>query len=174
MLNFRAQMDDESLRRWKEQLLGGVDFNQVKVFFFVSSFNLYFLALNILHGPDIVLEIPNSRNPKAPLFTLKEGSKCNLKFSIKVSNDIGCGFKYTNHVRKTGLKVDNSKEILGTFSPQAELYSHVMPEKVTPHQNHRCSRTHPINTAKTKFVDDDNKCYLELNYTFDIQKNLAK
>ncbi|KAI3760526.1 hypothetical protein L1987_50921 [Smallanthus sonchifolius] len=54
--------------------------------------------------PDIVLEIPTSGNPKAPWFTLKEGSRYNLNFSIKVSNDIVCGLKYTNQVWKMGLK----------------------------------------------------------------------
>nr|GEZ36055.1 Rho GDP-dissociation inhibitor 1-like [Tanacetum cinerariifolium] len=82
--------------------------------------------------PDIVLEIPNSDNPKGLCFTLKEGSKYSLKFSIKVSNEIVCGLKYTNQVWKTGLKVDSSKEMLGTFSPQAEPYIHAMPEEVTP------------------------------------------
>lgn len=28
--------------------------------------------------------------------------------------------------------VDNSKEMLGTLSPQPELYNHVMPEETTP------------------------------------------
>ncbi|XP_076908090.1 rho GDP-dissociation inhibitor 1-like [Bidens hawaiensis] len=161
--------DDESLRRWKEQLLGGVDVNQVEE---VQEPDVKILSLTIVSPdrPDIVLEIPNSANPKAPWFTLKEGSKYNLKFSIKVSNDIVCGLKYTNTVWKTGLKVDNSKEMLGTFSPQAESYTHVMPEEVTPSG----FLARGSYTAKTKFVDDVNKCYLELNYTFDIQKDCAK
>lgn len=161
--------DDESLRRWKEQLLGSVDVSQVEE---VQEPDVKILSLTIISAgrPDIVLEIPESGNPKAPWFTLKEGSKYNLKFSIKVSNDIVCGLKYTNHVWKTGLKVDNSKEMLGTFSPQAEPYTHVMPEEVTP--SGFLARGNY--SAKTKFVDDDNKCYLELNYTFDIQKDWAK
>ncbi|KAK1430925.1 hypothetical protein QVD17_14053 [Tagetes erecta] len=161
--------DDESLRRWKEQLLGGVDVNQVEE---VQEPDVKILSLTIISAgrPDIVLEIPASGNPKGPWFTLKEGSKYNLKFSIKVSNDIVCGLKYTNQVWKTGLKVDNSKEMLGTFSPQAEPYTQVMPEETTP--SGFLARGNY--SAKTKFVDDDNKCYLELNYTFDIQKDWAK
>ncbi|KAI3804738.1 hypothetical protein L1987_26523 [Smallanthus sonchifolius] len=161
--------DDESLRRWKEQLLGGVDASQVEE---VQEPDVKILSLTIISPdrPDIVLEIPTSGNPKAPWFTLKEGSKYNLKFSIKVSNDIVCGLKYTNQVWKKGLKVDNSKEMLGTFSPQAEPYTHVMPEEVTP--SGFLARGNY--SAKTKFVDDDNKRYLELNYTFDIQKDWAK
>ncbi|KAI3830302.1 hypothetical protein L1987_04440 [Smallanthus sonchifolius] len=121
-------MDDDSLRRWKEQLLGVVDGSQVEE---VQEPDIKIPSLTIISPdrPDIVLEIPTSGNPKAPWFTLKEGSKYNLKFSIKVSNDIVCGLKY-NQVWKMGLKVDNSKEMLGTFSPQAEPYTHLLPEKL--------------------------------------------
>ncbi|XP_071736593.1 rho GDP-dissociation inhibitor 1-like isoform X2 [Rutidosis leptorrhynchoides] len=157
--------DDESLRRWKEQLLGSVDVNQVEV----QEPDVKILSLTIVSigRPDLVLEIPDSGKPKGTWFTLKEGSKYNLKFSIKVSNDIVCGLKYTNNVWKKGLKVDNSKQMLGTFSPQAEPYTHVMPEETTPSGMFARGNY----SAKTKFVDDDNKCYLELNYSFDIQKD---
>lgn len=161
--------DDESLRRWKEQLLGSVDVSQVEE---VQEPDVKILSLTIVSPdrPDLVLEIPESGNPKGPWFTLKEGSKYNLKFSVKVSNDIVCGLKYTNNVWKTGLKVDSSKEMLGTFSPQAEPYIHVMPEETTPSGMFARGSY----SAKTKFVDDDNKCYLELNYAFDIQKDWPK
>nr|GFA62062.1 Rho GDP-dissociation inhibitor 1-like [Tanacetum cinerariifolium] len=43
--------------------------------------------------PGIVLEIPDFDNPQGLWFTLKEGSKYSLKFSIKVSNEIVCGLK---------------------------------------------------------------------------------
>ncbi|KAF4396408.1 hypothetical protein G4B88_019208 [Cannabis sativa] len=66
---------------------------------------------------DIVLPIPEDGKPKGLWFTLKEGS------------------------------LDNTKEMIGTFSPQPEAYTH--------------------------FLDDDNKCYLEINYTFDIRKEWA-
>nr|GEY41391.1 Rho GDP-dissociation inhibitor 1-like [Tanacetum cinerariifolium]GFA49340.1 Rho GDP-dissociation inhibitor 1-like [Tanacetum cinerariifolium] len=78
--------------------------------------------------------------------------------------------KYINTVWKTGLKVDSSKQMLGTFSPQAEPYIHVMTEETTPSGMFARGSY----SAKTKFLDDDNKCYLELNYTFDIQKDWAK
>ncbi|PWA75503.1 rho GDP-dissociation inhibitor [Artemisia annua] len=161
--------DDESLRRWKEQLLGGVDVNAVAE---VEEPDVKILSLTIVSAdrPDIVLEIPNSGLPKGHWFTLKEGSKYNLRFSFKVRNNIVCGLKYINTVWKTGLKVDSSKQMLGTFSPQAEPYIHVMTKETTPSGMFARGSY----SAKTKFLDDDNKCYLELNYTFDIQKDWAK
>lgn len=157
--------DDESLRKWKEQLLGNVDVAAVDE---TKEPDVKIMSLSILSSgrPDIVLPIPDAGNPKGLWFTLKEGSKYRLKFSIKVSNDIVCGLRYTNTVWKAGLKVDSSKEMLGTFSPQGDPYLHEMPEETTPSGIFARGSY----SARTKFIDDDNKCYLEINYTFDIQK----
>ncbi|KAL3821087.1 hypothetical protein ACJIZ3_006992 [Penstemon smallii] len=158
--------DDESLRRWKEQLLGSVDEQAVQE---NQEPDVKILSLTILSPgrPDLVLPIPEVGNPKGLWFTLKEGSRYRLRFSVKVSNDIVCGLKYTNTVWKTGIKVDSSKQMLGTFSPQVEPYTHEMTEETTPSGIF----ARGAYSARTKFVDDDNKCYLEINYTFDIQKD---
>ncbi|KAK7836309.1 rho GDP-dissociation inhibitor 1 [Quercus suber] len=81
--------------------------------------------------PDLILPIPFGNNSKRILFTLKEGSQYRLKFSFTVSNNIVLGLKYTNVVWKTGMKVDNSKRMLGTFSPQQEPYTCEMEEETT-------------------------------------------
>lgn len=161
--------DDESLRKWKEQLLGGVDVNAIEE---AQEPDVKILSLTILSEgrSDIVLPITASENPKGMWFTLKEGSHYRLRFSVKVSNDIVCGLRYTNTVWKSGIKVDSSKQMLGTFSPQAEPYTHELEEETTP------SGVFARGTysARTKFIDDDKKCYLEINYSFDIQKDWAK
>ncbi|KAJ8899277.1 hypothetical protein K2173_018251 [Erythroxylum novogranatense] len=160
--------DDESLRKWKEQLLGSVDFENIGE---TLDPEVKFLELSIISPgrADIVLSIPEDGKPKGSWFTLKEGCQYNLKFSFKVSNNIVSGLKYTNNVWKTGVKVDSTKEMIGTFSPQPEAYTHVMPEEVTPSGLFARGSY----TAKSRFVDDDQKCYLEINYTFDIRKEWA-
>ncbi|KAF2569080.1 hypothetical protein F2Q68_00025754 [Brassica cretica] len=133
-------------------------------------------VVKILHlkirSPDrdeMVLTIPDDGvpNPKGPWFTIKEGSKYTLVFNFRVTNNIVSGLRYNNTVWKTGVKVDSTKAMLGTFSPQAEPYQHVMPEETTPSGIFARGSY----SARTKFIDDDNKCYLEINYTFDIRKN---
>ena len=64
------------------------------------------LSLSIVspERPDLVLPIPDDGNPKGLWFTLKEGSRYNLKFSFQVANNIVAGLKYTNTVWKTGVK----------------------------------------------------------------------
>ncbi|KAM1358743.1 hypothetical protein ACFX15_044978 [Malus domestica] len=161
--------DDESLRRWKEQLLGAVDFENVGE---TLEPEVKFIQLSILSPgrPDIVLDIPEDGKPKGLWFTLKEGSPHNLKFSFQVKNNIVSGLKYTNTVWKTGVKVDSTKEMIGTFSPQQEPYIHVMPEETTPSGMFARGSY----SARSKFLDDDNKCYLGISYTFDIRKEWAK
>ncbi|XP_058728093.1 rho GDP-dissociation inhibitor 1-like [Vicia villosa] len=158
--------DDESLRRWKEQLLGGVDINAVGETL-EPEVKIVSLAIKSAGRPDIVLPIPEGGNPKGLWFTLKEGSRYRLVFTFQVNHNIVSGLKYTNTVWKTGIKVDSSKEMIGTFSPQSETYTHEMPEETTPSGIF----ARGAYTARSKFVDDDNKSYLEINYTFDIRKD---
>ncbi|CAF2108475.1 unnamed protein product, partial [Brassica oleracea] len=112
--------DHESLRRSKEQLLGIVDLEEVG------------------ETPDPVVKIMNltirspDREDMVPWFTLKEGSKYTLVFTFRVTNNIVSGLRYSNTVWKTGIKVYSRKQMLGTFSPQAEPYNHVMFEESTP------------------------------------------
>lgn len=158
--------DDESLRKWKEQLLGTLDITSIGEVV-EPEVKILSLAIKSPGRADMLLAIPESGKPKGLWFSLKEGSLYNLKFTFQVTNNIVSGFKYTNTVWKTGVKVDSAKEMLGTFSPQVEPYTHEMPEETTP-SGFFARGTY---SAKSKFLDDDNKCYLEIHYTFDIKKD---
>ncbi|KAL9244000.1 hypothetical protein vseg_017823 [Gypsophila vaccaria] len=163
---FEKDKDDESLRKWKEQLLGSVDFNELGETL-EPEVKILSLAIVAQDRPDILLPIPEDGKPNGTWFTLKEGSVYNLRFTFQVNHNIVVGLQYNNTVWKTGMKVDSTKEMLGTFSPQAEPYTHEMPEETTPSGFFARGSY----SAKTRFTDDDNKCYLEINYTFDIRKD---
>ncbi|KAL2938726.1 Rho GDP-dissociation inhibitor 1 [Bienertia sinuspersici] len=79
--------DDESLRKWKEQLLGKALEPEVKI-----------LSLSIL-SPDRTRHIPSD----------SRGWKTEITM---VNNNIVLGLKYTNTVWKTGMKVDRTKKCL--------------------------------------------------------------
>lgn len=78
------------------------------------------LSLAILSPgrPDIVLLVPENGNPKGMWFTLKEGSKYNLKFTFQVNNNIVSGLRYTNTVWKTGVKGKNNTTSLFLINSQ--------------------------------------------------------
>lgn len=163
---YEKDKDDESLMRWKEQLLGSVDINSVGETL-DPEVKILSLAIKSPGRSDIVLPIPEDGKLKSTWFTLKEGSRYSLNFTFQVSNNIVSGLKYTNTVWKTGLKVDSTKEMIGTFSPRQEPYTHEIPEDTTPSGMFARGSY----AAKTKFQDDDNRCYLEINYNFDIRKD---
>ncbi|KAM1002938.1 hypothetical protein ACFX2I_003325 [Malus domestica] len=123
--------DDESLRKWKKQLLGSVDLSAVGG---SKEPEVRVLSLTIVYQgqPDLVLPIPLTRKPKSSLFTLKEGCQYRIKFTFFVSKNIVSGLKYTNTVWKTDVRVDNSKRMLGTFSPQEEPYINETAEDTVP------------------------------------------
>ncbi|RLN27833.1 rho GDP-dissociation inhibitor 1-like [Panicum miliaceum] len=157
--------DDESLRRWKEQLLGQVDTEQLGETAEpeVKVMNLTILSPGRL---DLVLPIPFQADEKGYAFALKDGSPYSFRFSFIVSNNIVSGLKYTNTVWKTGVRVENQKMMLGTFSPQLEPYVYEGEEETTP----AGIFARGSYSAKLKFVDDDGKCYLEMSYYFEIRK----
>lgn len=157
--------DDESLRRWKEQLLGQVDTEQLGE---TAEPEVKVLNLTILSPgrPDLVLPIPFKAYEKGYAFALKDGSPYSFRFSFIVSNNIVSGLKYTNTVWKTGVRVENQKMMLGTFSPQLEPYIYEGEEETTP----AGIFARGSYSAKLKFVDDDGKCYLEMSYYFEIRK----
>ncbi|MQM05764.1 hypothetical protein Taro_038579 [Colocasia esculenta] len=157
--------DDESLRRWKEQLLGNVDLNAVGE---SAEPEVQILSLTI-QSPgreDAVLPFPLVPNDKGFAFALKDGSRYRLKFTFTVSNNIVSGLKYTNTVWKTGMRVDNTKVMLGTFSPRQEPYTCELEEETTPSGMFARGSY----SARTKFADDDGKCYLDITYYFEIRK----
>ncbi|XP_066363704.1 rho GDP-dissociation inhibitor 1-like [Miscanthus floridulus] len=157
--------DDESLRRWKQQLLGQVDTEQLGE---TAEPEVKVLNLTILSPgrSDLVLPIPFQADDKGYAFALKDGSPYSFRFSFIVSNNIVSGLKYTNTVWKTGVKVENQKMMLGTFSPQLEPYVYEGEEENTP----AGIFARGSYSAKLKFVDDDGKCYLEMSYYFEIRK----
>ncbi|OIT08389.1 PREDICTED: rho GDP-dissociation inhibitor 1-like [Nicotiana attenuata] len=157
--------EDESLRRWKEKLLGCLE----------SDLNgqmepeVKFHSVGILSSDFEEINTPlpiKEGQSKSVLFTLKEGSEYRLKLTFSVLHNIVSGLAYTNTVWKAGLQVDQSKGMLGTFAPQREPYIHMLEEETTPSG----ALARGIYTAKLKFVDDDKRCYLELNYSFEISK----
>ncbi|KAJ3678323.1 hypothetical protein LUZ60_002126 [Juncus effusus] len=158
--------DDESLRRWKKQLLANVDLADVGE---NPDPEVKILDLTIVtqDRPDLVLPIPFVPDAKGYAFALKDGSKYHLKFNFTVSNNIVSGLRYTNTVWKTGIRVDNTKVMLGTFSPQKEAYTYELEEETTPSGMFARGSY----SARTKFVDDDGKCYLDMSYYFEIRKD---
>ncbi|KAJ4822767.1 hypothetical protein Tsubulata_004161 [Turnera subulata] len=169
LLSLKEQIEkdkeDDSLRRWKEKLLGCLeeDLNgQLEP-------EVKFHSIGILSDDfgEISTPLPVNESQKSrALFTLKEGSRYQLKLTFSVLHNIVSGLIYSNTVWKGGLQVDQSKGMLGTFAPQREPYVHTLEEETTPSG----LLARGVYSAKLKFEDDDKRCHMELKYSFEIKK----
>ncbi|KAL5860013.1 hypothetical protein ACOSQ4_001309 [Xanthoceras sorbifolium] len=158
--------DDDSLRRWKEKLLGCVegDLNGQ------MAPEVKFHSIGIVSDDfgEISTPLPVDENQSAGVhFTFREGSRYQLKLTFSVLHNIVSGLTYSNTVWKAGLQVDQSKGMLGTFAPQREPYVHSLEEETTPSG----VLARGIYSAKLKFEDDDKRCHMELDYSFEIKKS---
>ncbi|KAH9297922.1 hypothetical protein KI387_029604, partial [Taxus chinensis] len=158
--------EDESLQRWKRKLIGfsNLDLNEDKI---EPEVMVLYLGIVSKGHSEITLQLPLDKNSNDACFTLKEGSGYHLKFTFTVHHNIVCGLSYTNTMWKGGIQVDQTQGMLGTFSPQREPYVYVTEEDTTP----KGILARGTYKAKTKFMDDDGRCYLEVHYSFEIQKD---
>ncbi|KAF5185791.1 Rho gdp-dissociation inhibitor [Thalictrum thalictroides] len=157
--------DDESLRRWKEKLLGSLegDLNDQR------EPEVIFQSIGIITDDcgETTTPLPVDKNHSTGvLFSLKEGSEYRLKLTFTVQHNIVSGLRYSNTVWKGPLRVDQNKGMLGTYAPQKEPYTHTLDEETTPSG----VLARGIYSAKLKFEDDDKRCHLELKYSFEIKK----
>ncbi|KAK9137803.1 hypothetical protein Sjap_008397 [Stephania japonica] len=160
--------DDESLKRWKEKLLGCVE-GDISGLHCQMEPEVKFHSISIISDDcgEIVTPLPvDETRRNRPLFTLKEGSDYQLRLTFTVKHNIVSGLTYSNTVWKGGLQVDRSKGMLGTFAPQQEPYTHTLDEDTTPSG----VLVRGVYSAKLKFEDDDKRCHLELDYSFEIKK----
>ncbi|GAB4841050.1 hypothetical protein Ancab_021796 [Ancistrocladus abbreviatus] len=158
--------DDESLRRWKESLLGSIEGNLNGK----MEPEVTFHSIGIISDDfgEIITPLPvDESRSRGILFTLKEGSRYQLKLTFSVKHNIVSGLAYSNTVWKGGVRVDQSKGMLGTFAPQQESYVHVLDEETTPSG----VLARGVYSARLKFEDDDKKCHMEVEYSFEIQKS---
>ncbi|XAR58661.1 hypothetical protein NMG60_11014143 [Bertholletia excelsa] len=157
--------DDESLRRWKEKLLGcSVDDLNGPVVPEVKFHSIGIIS-DDFGETTTTLPVDENKNGHA-LFTLKEGSEYRFKLTFTVLHNIVSGLMYTNTVWKGGLQVDQSKGMLGTFAPWHEPYVCTLDEEITPSG----VLARGMYSAKLKFEDDDRRCHMELKYSFEIKK----
>ncbi|XP_024019172.1 rho GDP-dissociation inhibitor 1 [Morus notabilis] len=157
--------DDDSLRRWKEKLLGSLesDLNGQKE----PEVKFHSIGIISTDFGEINTSLPVNEDQKdRVLFTLREGSEYRLKLTFSVLHNIVSGLTYSNTVWKGGVQVDQSKGMLGTFAPNQEPYAHALEEETTPSG----VLARGIYSAKLKFEDDDRRCHMELKYSFEIKK----
>eukprot|EP01012_Entosiphon_sulcatum_P017904 TRINITY_DN2265_c0_g1_i1.p2 TRINITY_DN2265_c0_g1~~TRINITY_DN2265_c0_g1_i1.p2 ORF type:complete len:219 (-),score=51.81 TRINITY_DN2265_c0_g1_i1:70-678(-) len=162
--------EDESLRRYKEALLGAAvtgaplgDPNDPRVVI-IKEF-----IVDIDDRPPLVfrLETPEQvASLKTNPFVLKEGCIYRFKLRFLVQHKIVAGLKWQNFVFKAGIKVFSQEEMIGSYAP-GQIHEWTSPDFETPSGMFaRFSYK-----GKHKFIDDQGAVHLKVHYCFDIKRD---
>ncbi|XP_067407270.1 rho GDP-dissociation inhibitor 3 isoform X2 [Emydura macquarii macquarii] len=127
----QLDQDDESLKKYKQVLLGPIP---VTVDPSVANVTLTRLTLLCDQAPGpITMDLTGDLEAlKSQLFVLKEGVDYRVKISFKVNKEIVCGLKYLHHTYRKGLKVDKDIYMVGSYGPRAEEYEFLTPPDEAP------------------------------------------
>ncbi|XP_074553317.1 rho GDP-dissociation inhibitor 1 [Halichoeres trimaculatus] len=159
--------DDESLRKYKEALLGSA-----QVVTDPSAPNVQVTRMTLLceSAPkplelDLTGDLDNFK--KQP-FVLKEGVDYKIKITFKVNKEIVSGLKYNQTTFRKGVKVDRSDYMVGSYGPRAEeAYEFLTTMEEAP-KGMLARGTYNI---KSKFTDDDKHDHLSWEWSLTIKKD---
>uniref|UniRef100_A0A8C7M7U5 Rho GDP-dissociation inhibitor 1 n=1 Tax=Oncorhynchus kisutch TaxID=8019 RepID=A0A8C7M7U5_ONCKI len=145
--------DDESLRKYKEALLGNAAAAAVDP----NAPNVQVTRLTLMCETSF----------KKQSFVLKEGVEYKIKISFKVNKEIVSGLKYAQQTYRKGVKVDKSDYMVGSYGPRPAEYEFLTPLEEAP-KGMLARGTYNI---KSKFTDDDKHDHLPGSGTLTSRKS---
>uniref|UniRef100_A0A8C7ILE3 Rho GDP-dissociation inhibitor 1 n=1 Tax=Oncorhynchus kisutch TaxID=8019 RepID=A0A8C7ILE3_ONCKI len=146
--------DDESLRKYKEVLLGAGAASPARV-----GETLFYSLIVFLTGD---LEAFKKQS-----FILKEGVEYRIKISFKVNKEIVSGLKYVQQTHRKGVRIDKSDYMVGSYGPRPNEYDFLTPLEEAP-KGMLARGTYNI---KSKFTDDDKHNHLSWEWNLNIKKD---
>lgn len=164
-----ADKEDESLRKYKETLLG-LATSQTVAIDPTDSRHVIVLGLAlVVHGrPDVVLDLTGDlTNLKKQVFTIKEGIQYRIRVDFIVQREIVTGLKYIQKVYRKGIQVDKMQQMVGSYAPKKETHSFQTPLEDSP-SGLMARGTY---TVKSLFTDDDQREHLKWEWAFEIKKD---
>ncbi|KAK0154219.1 Rho GDP-dissociation inhibitor 1 [Merluccius polli] len=157
--------DDESLRKYKEALLGAV---ATAVDPSIPNVQVTRLTLVCDASPEpLTLDLQGDLESfKKQSFILKEGVEYKIKISFKVNKDIVSGLKYVQHTHRAGVKIDKSDYMVGSYGPRPDEYDFLTPLEEAP----KGMLARGTYNLKSKFTDDDKHDHLSWEWNLNIKK----
>ncbi|XP_041812880.1 rho GDP-dissociation inhibitor 1 [Chelmon rostratus] len=159
--------DDESLRKYKEALLGNAS-----VIADPNAPNIQVTRMTLLceSAPSpLILDLTGDlENFKKNPFVLKEGVEYRIKINFKVNKEIVSGLKYIQQTFRKGVRVDKTEYMVGSYGPRPnEEYEFLTTMEESP-KGMLARATYNI---KSKFTDDDKHDHLSWEWSLTIKKD---
>ncbi|XP_014237195.1 rho GDP-dissociation inhibitor 2 isoform X1 [Trichogramma pretiosum] len=167
-----ADKEDESLRKYKETLLGEAKAGGVVV----DPSNprkviVKKLALCVAGRPDMELDLTGDLTTlKKQTFVIKEGVSYRIRIDFIVQREIVHGLKYvqkTYRLGVPGVTVDKMTHMVGSYPPKTEIQSYTTPPEDAP-SGVMARGSYTVNSL---FTDDDKFEHLKWEWSFDIKKD---
>jgi len=157
--------NDESLNKWKASLLKSPagPANDPRRVVIIK------MTLEAQGRDDISIQLDTPaavETARSKVFTIKEGCDYRLKVTFRVQHEIVTGLKYAHVVKRMGVKVDKSNEMIGSYGPNVEPYEKKFPMEQAPSGMMARGKYDVV----SRFMDDDNNVYLEWSWAFEIKK----
>ncbi|XP_061401786.1 rho GDP-dissociation inhibitor 1 [Musca vetustissima] len=164
-----ADQEDESLRRYKEQLLGEAQAEKIIVDpnderkVLVKK-----LALVSEGRPDMELDLTGDLTQlKKQVFVIKEGVQYRVRIDFIVQREIVHGLKYVQKTYRLGVPVDKMTHMVGSYPPKKEIQCYITPPEEAP-SGMMARGTYSVSSL---FTDDDKHQHLKWEWTFEIKKD---
>ncbi|XP_034544710.1 rho GDP-dissociation inhibitor 1-like [Notolabrus celidotus] len=158
--------DDESLRKYKEALLGPGNAEADPT---IPNVQVTQMSLLCEAAPNpLILDLQGDLESfKKQAFVLKEGVEYKIKISFKVNKEIVSGLKYVQQTYRKGMKIDKSDYMVGSYGPRPAEYDFLTtveeaPKGVLARGNY---------VIKSKFTDDDKHDHLSWEWNLNIKKD---
>jgi Rho GDP-dissociation inhibitor len=165
----KADAEDESLRKYKEALLGTADPSLLEVFpndprrVIVQK-----LAILVDGRADVEIDLTGDLDDlKKKSLILQEGCQYRVKIYFYVQREIVQGLKYVQQSYRAGIKVDKNTFMVGSYGPKKELQSYTTPVEEAP-TGMIARGTYNI---KSLFTDDDKNEHLKWEWKLEIKKD---
>ncbi|CAN0283847.1 unnamed protein product [Lampetra planeri] len=157
--------DDESLRKYKETLLGASPIVADPTVANVQVTRLTLLC-ETAPGPLTIDLTGNLETFKKESFVLKEGAEYKIKINFKVNREIVSGLKYIQQTYRKGVKVDKTHYMVGSYGPRGEEYDFTTPLEEAP----KGLLARGTYNVKSQFTDDDQHDHLSWDWNITIKK----
>ncbi|KFB53891.1 AGAP012168-PA-like protein [Anopheles sinensis] len=164
-----ADAEDESLRKYKEALLG--EAQAEKIIFDASDTRKVIvkkLALLVADRDPMELDLTGDLSKlKKNVFVIKEGIQYKLRIDFIVQREIVHGLKYVQKTYRMGVPVDKMVQMVGSYPPKKEIQSYTTPFEEAP-SGMMARGTYSVASL---FTDDDKNEHLKWDWSFEIKKD---
>lgn len=157
--------DDESLNKYKEQLLGKTEAVKDE-----GGLNVLVktISIRVENRDDDVLDLTGDLKDLKVL--VKEGITLRLVVGFRVQRDIVAGLRFKYTITRKGIPIITSAQMVGSYAPRTEAYAFVCPPEeiasgMLARGNYNC---------KCLFTDDDKHEYLKWEFKLKVSDKWEK